>query len=567
MRFFGTTRVWIRAGAVVGVCALLGVRHASCAEGLGRPDLTSAKPQAACALQTLRAAPQREMPTGVVFTSAMEVAEDPLANYARTPLGDWQMPTEVDRGNPWLRFVLFAIERPVVIDVAVFVDGRPYADGREAWIEGVLAEARAATEGPAKENAVAKPASGVVTAEQKNKTPTKPVVAAASETKVESTKKEIVAKVAEVPKVSAQSRQAPNMRERLMTYVSTPGPAVDVREVRWLIAEWGFGPPVVVLDASRAWQRAGLAPLFAILDHDRSGALEAAEIAGADEALRQADADADGVVEEQELRRAANERPVLPFVADHPLVVAIDSATDREALVADLGRVYGSDTERVEEICDGAADVSLRVDFGGEKKQDEVGKQVRAKPQAAGVALLGAREGITGTATANVISLDLGGAYVEFSAAGTPANTAGVAGTQVAVGAAIDGHPFLRLLDADHNHRLTQRERQQLAGLAKSLDRDHDGTLSAQELPIPIRFAVTLGPQVHVLLAEPAAAARTFAPIDEVAPPDWFVSMDQNQDRDLSRSEFLGTAEQFAEFDADADGLLSVAEAKKMNAE
>jgi Ca2+-binding EF-hand superfamily protein len=557
MQFFGITRIWIRAGAVVSVCALLGVRQEICAAELGRPDLTSVKPQAACALQTLRAAPQREMPTGVVFTSAMDVAEDPLANYARTPLGDWQMPTEVDRGNPWLRFVLFAVERPVVIDVAVFVDGKPYADGREAWIEGVLAEARAAKDGPSKENAVAKPATGVVMAEQEKKTPIKPVAVVASEKKAESTKKEIVAKVA---KVSAQSRQAPNMRERLMTYVSTPGPAVDVREVRWLIAEWGFGPPVVVLDASRSWQRAGLAPLFAILDHDRSGALEAAEIAGADEAFRRADADANGVVEEQELRRAANERPVLPFVADHPLVVAIDSATDRDALAADLGRVYRLDTERVEALCDGEADVSLRVDFG------------TAKSQAAGVALLATSAGITGTATANVITLDLGGAYVEFAATGAPAtgapaNTADVAGTQVAVGAAIDGHPFLRLLDADHNHRLTQRERQQLAGLAKSLDRDHDGTLSAKELPIPIRFAVTLGPQVHVLLAEPAAAARTFAPIDEVASPDWFVSMDQNQDRDLSRSEFLGTAEQFAEFDADADGLLSVAEAKKMDVE
>jgi hypothetical protein len=41
--------------------------------------------------------------------------------------------------------------------------------------------------------------------------------------------------------------------------------------------------------------------------------------------------------------------------------------------------------------------------------------------------------------------------------------------------------------------------------------------------------------------------------------------MDKNSDRDLSREEFLGTSEQFRQFDADSDGLLSVAEALKLN--
>jgi hypothetical protein len=41
--------------------------------------------------------------------------------------------------------------------------------------------------------------------------------------------------------------------------------------------------------------------------------------------------------------------------------------------------------------------------------------------------------------------------------------------------------------------------------------------------------------------------------------------MDKNSDRDLSRNEFLGTTEQFRQFDTDADGLLSVAEAVKLS--
>ena len=40
--------------------------------------------------------------------------------------------------------------------------------------------------------------------------------------------------------------------------------------------------------------------------------------------------------------------------------------------------------------------------------------------------------------------------------------------------------------------------------------------------------------------------------------------MDKNSDSDLSRSEFLGTTEQFKQLDTNGDGLLSVAEALKL---
>ena len=74
-----------------------------------------------------------------------------------------------------------------------------------------------------------------------------------------------------------------------------------------------------------------------------------------------------------------------------------------------------------------------------------------------------------------------------------------------------------------------------------------------------------MGPRVHQLLAAPTGSARTIAPRD-AAPtaPGWFLSMDKNSDRDLSRNEFLGNTEQFRQFDTDGDGLLSVAEALKL---
>jgi hypothetical protein len=357
--------------------------------------------------------------------------------------------------------------------------------------------------------------------------------------------------------VSAQVRRPPGMRERLQSYLATVGPAVDRREIRWLIAEWGFGPPVVTMDSSLSWQRAATAPLLACLDRDRDGALSAAEIAQADEMLDRADVNADDVVDANEIYRQTNSPPVVTMATGHPLVVLLDAAADVDALAAEVASSYGLDEEQCRELIDGPACATLRVDFGGEAKTQAGLKLLAVGPEFAGVADAVA-------ASADAITLDLGAAYVEFSAARGANDAQAEAGdTQVAVGVAFDGYPLLRLSDHDQDHRLTLRERRGITGLLGALDRDGDGQIASAEMPIPIRFAVTLGPQVHTLLAQPTGAARTIAPRDAPAAPSWFTSMDRNNDGDISPGEFLGTAEQFGQIDADGDGLVSAREAQK----
>ena len=51
------------------------------------------------------------------------------------------------------------------------------------------------------------------------------------------------------------------------------------------------------------------------------------------------------------------------------------------------------------------------------------------------------------------------------------------------------------------------------------------------------------------------------APDDKA--PRWFTAMDANRDGAISRREFLGPAEKFAELDHDRNGLLELSEAAR----
>jgi len=266
---------------------------------------------------------------------------------------------------------------------------------------------------------------------------------------------------------------------------------------------------------------------------------------------------ADDVVDEAEIHRQIDAPPVLTFATGHPLVVLFDAATDRDALAAQIARIYGLDDERILQLVSGPADATLRVDFGGDAKTQAGVSLLAVGPEFAGLTDAVA-------ASADVITLDLGAEYLEFSATERAADAKADAGdTQIAVGAAFDGHPLWRLADRDQDHRLTRRERREIAGLLAALDRNDDGQIAAAEMPIPIRFAIALGPQVHTLLAQPTGAARAIAPREAPSAPSWFTSMDRNNDGDLSPGEFLGTTAQFGQIDADGDGLVNVREAQE----
>ncbi len=523
-----------------------------------RPDLNTAAPIATCKLQSLPTNSQPPYDRSAVLYSLQPPVDDPLANYQRTPLGDWQMPAEADRNDPWLRLFVFMPKRPIVVDLAAFVDGKSFREKREAWVDEVLTAAKSpvGAEGAPGNKPSIEPGTNETDKASENGPP-------AGEKKPAETD----GQKDQLTGVTTQARQAPTMRDRLINYLTTNGAEVHRDEIHWLIAEWGAGPLVVVLGPGLSWQRASLAPLLAYLDQDADGGLSVNEIAQSHDSLKRADLNGDDVVDVSELRRAATHPPVVRRATGHSLIVPLDANTDWDALAADVIRIYGRDPslndEQVRGLCSEPADVTLRVDFGatkdGEKQTHELsvislGQEMAENKEAV-------------VATSDVISLDVGGDFIEFSAAQVEAaGNADASASQLAIGAVVDGNSLERLLDRDQDGRFTLRERQELAGLLAALDDNQDGQVDSDEIPTPIRLAVTVGPRVHQLLVTPTGSARTIAPRD-AAPtaPGWFLSMDKNSDRDLSRNEFLGNTEQFRQFDTDGDGLLSVAEALKLN--
>ncbi|MEX2317869.1 MAG: hypothetical protein WD669_12000 [Pirellulales bacterium] len=566
-----------------------------------RPDLTSAKPLVAAKLRPAAAAPQPapQMRLQVLQAAPQPAAVDALVNYMRSARGEWRIAANVDRDDPWNRLLLLGPKQPVLIDIAVFIDGKPYRSAREVWIDDVLAARKSADnsdQNPSPEakeqETTAEPkdeAGGVKqetpAAEKKSGdaagTPPAEESSKQNPTKDAADKGDEKPAAAEMAVVDPKSRQAPAIRERLMNYLATIGPSVSRDEIRWLLAEWGSGPPLIVLGPGLSWQRSGAIPLLTYLDRDGDGAFSNAEIGGLPEQLQKADRDADDVIDVAEIRRATDRPPTIAFATDHPLLVTLDEDTNWQSLASDIQRIYGKGAagampaaapatdslkerirrpagplggDELRRLLDEPADVTLRVDFS------------TAEGQATGVSVLSVgpelgRVKDAVTATEDVVTLDLGADYIEISAAGAAGGKEDIGASQVAIGAVVDGDPLLRMIDRDQDGRLTSRERQALADLVRGLDRDGDGQATAIEIPVPIRLAVTLGPQAHAQLDRQTLAARVVSPKAAPTAPDWFAAADLNRDGDLTRSEFIGTPDDFQRLDTDSDGRLSITEA------
>lgn len=119
---------------------------------------------------------------------------------------------------------------------------------------------------------------------------------------------------------------------------------------------------------------------------------------------------------------------------------------------------------------------------------------------------------------------------------------------------------LFRLLDADGDGRLSPRELQYAWPRLKPWS-SPEGTLARNQLPTHYRIAMGYG----LLMSSQGASPQRMLERERrvLLGPLWFQKMDRNGDGEVSRKEWLGSAEQFGDLDTDGDGFVSVSEAEK----
>jgi Ca2+-binding EF-hand superfamily protein len=143
---------------------------------------------------------------------------------------------------------------------------------------------------------------------------------------------------------------------------------------------------------------------------------------------------------------------------------------------------------------------------------------------------------------------------------------------RISAGAADQGNALYAAIDANGDGRIGLREMHTASERLAALDADGSGRLSTAEIPSNVRVALARGPYAYLgLNAYRATAyasgggvvgARGGNQAEQPEGPDWFFRMDRNVDGDISPREFLGDAELFAKIDTNGDGFIELAEAK-----
>jgi hypothetical protein len=142
-------------------------------------------------------------------------------------------------------------------------------------------------------------------------------------------------------------------------------------------------------------------------------------------------------------------------------------------------------------------------------------------------------------------------------------------GAHLSINLTATGQGLFQALDANGDGQLSVREMRNAWARLAEFDRDGDGCISRTEFPQQFRLTIIDGPAGNLAgqNQEQQAMARSARVGGQPSRgPVWFRKMDRNGDGDVSRSEWLGTKEDFDRIDTDHDGLISVEEAEAFDA-
>ncbi|HEY2156916.1 MAG TPA: EF-hand domain-containing protein, partial [Isosphaeraceae bacterium] len=303
------------------------------------------------------------------------------------------------------------------------------------------------------------------------------------------------------------------------------------------------------------------------------------EFAIAPEAFAAADANGDGTLNTEELRR---------YLAKAPRDAILDVALTPDATGRAVARVRGEDGEpprgvKVRQLADGVVEVdvgSIRLDIhvdDGAGAADAARKTLQAQLETADGDVNGYVEQSELTQD-NGLPSPLSGLFATLDRDGDGklypreadeyvTQQAAAARGRLTLTASDEGRAVFGMLDLDRDRQLGAREVLDTFARISACDRDGDGRIAPEEIPHHIQLTLARGDLSRLVAASPAnaaAAVRTAVVPPRPRPtagPPWFRKMDRNRDGDVSRREFLGTREQFERLDRDHDGLIGPGEA------
>ncbi|MGE3778435.1 MAG: hypothetical protein AB7F89_14715, partial [Pirellulaceae bacterium] len=192
-----------------------------------------------------------------------------------------------------IRFLVALPDRPLLVEARIGIDGQPFTAVREARIAQLLA---AIASSPASRD----PEPATSAAPRAPSAPDLPRGGGA-------TPNEAVApdpsKPSQVP--AADPQLEPSIEARLRRYAQAIGRTPTTEECHWLLANWLDGPGVLWLGDNFEALRAGVSPVFRILDRDRDERLSAVEILSAADCLLEWDTNRDETLTLTELLEAS----------------------------------------------------------------------------------------------------------------------------------------------------------------------------------------------------------------------------------------------------------------------
>lgn len=567
------------------------------------------------------------MPASVVVAAETErnraradaEADEPAAQVMVRPPGlntGFVIRVNVDPQDKTERLLLLAPGGPLVIELAMTIDGQPFRAHRESLVDRVLKRCD-------------KNGDGKVTWEE-----------------------------AVVTSYFARGQYAKLVGDKqaldrtVRPYDFKQDGLVGRPEARWMMAQIAGGPAFMLVSGA-AYSRTRVLSVYELLDADADGILSADELAGAEKRLKSLDVDDNDVLQGTELYevttggvigfqgRAAAPGMRQPLAAVDGMLSQLGEGLDWDKLHQSLENRYGKDAPLTKDRWPRTAALfeKLDADENGSIDVAELPRLLKVNPHVAIAVNLGESgalpDGVTVTSlsdelgkpddiltkTADRTVLKLGRLRLNIVAAGSkPAyspdatvetmmarydadrngylerkelaveQAAYLRQAFVALDDDNDGKAYpeeikksymrgwesqwrrvsammvkqessvLAAIDANADGRLGAREMRFAAASLRSFDDDATGRLSADEVPEVMQFVVALGGSAS--LRRPSVPGRPGGP----AGPPWFVRMDRNTDGDLSPREFLGSREQFRKLDVNGDGFIDPQEASAAGA-